>query len=226
MIEVQNLIKNYSTGKVVTKVLQNLTFSIPSGEMVAIIGKSGAGKSTLLYQLSLLDTPTSGSITINNIDTATLSEKDRVAIRLSQMGYVFQDYSLVPELTAQENVMLPLMMQGITKKEAAQRAHTALTRVGLEKRLNYLPSQLSGGEKQRAGIARAVINNPEIIFADEPTASLDSTNSQEVMNVLTDLHKKGQTIVMVTHETEYANMCQRILELEDGYIIKDTRPNQ
>lgn len=221
MIEVKDLIKNYTTGSVVTKVLRGIDLSVPDGQFLAIMGKSGAGKSTFMYQMSLLDEPTGGDVYIDGLDMSTLTSKERTSFRLERLGYVFQEYALLPELTARENVMVPLLMQGLDKVSAQKKSDRALIEVGLEHRLGNLPSQLSGGEQQRVSIARATAQDPHILFADEPTANLDTTSSEPVMNVLKKLHDNGQTIVMVTHEREYAEYAQRIVHLEDGLIDKD-----
>ncbi len=223
MIEVKNLTKEYQNGEQTQKVLDNLNFTIGEGEFVAVIGPSGAGKSTLMYQISLLDEPTEGHIILNDITTHELSQKQKTAMRLEELGYVFQDYALLPELTALENVMLPLYMQGLSKAEAKALAAKALDEVDLHDKHHYVPSKLSGGQQQRVSIARAIGHNPHILFADEPTANLDSANSDLVMQSFIKLNKAGQTIVMVTHEMEYANQASRIIELKDGKIQKDAR---
>jgi len=223
MIEVKNLIKNYYVGEVVTKVLRGIDLSVPSGQFLAVMGKSGAGKSTLLYQMSLLDEPTSGDVFLDGVDTSTLKSKERTRFRLEKLGYVFQEYALLPELTARENVMVPLIMEGIEKNQAIKIADNALIEVGLEHRLGYRPSQLSGGEQQRVAIARATSQDPDILFADEPTANLDTVSSKPVMNVLKELHARGQTIVMVTHEREYAQYAERVIHIEDGVIDRDEK---
>lgn len=224
IIEVKNLIKNFGKGEIITKVLRGIDLSVGKGEFVAIMGKSGAGKSTLLYQMSLLDVPTDGTVTLDGIATEKFSEKERTDFRLHRLGYIFQDYALIPELSAAENVLVPLLMLGSGKQEAHDRAVAALDSVGLAHRHDNRPSQLSGGEQQRVSIARAIASEPDILFADEPTANLDSASGQDVMNVMNELHqKKGQTIVMVTHEPEYAAYAERIIEIEDGQIIKDVR---
>jgi putative ABC transport system ATP-binding protein len=219
MIEVTDLTKNYTTGPVVTKVLQGINLFVPSGEFLSIMGKSGAGKSTLLYQMSLLDLPSSGRIIIDGVNTADFSDKARMNFRLNRLGYVFQDYALLPELSAVENVIVPLLMQGLNKVDAYARSIEALDAVGLAHRHDNRPSQLSGGEQQRVSISRAIAQKPDILFADEPTANLDSTSGQAVIEVMNKLHaERGQTIVMVTHELEYAREADRIIYLEDGQI--------
>lgn len=221
MISIKNLTKTYQNGEIETKVLKGIDLEIKTGEFVAIMGKSGAGKSTLLYQISLLDQPTGGSININGIDILSLSEKDKTFFRLNKLGYIFQDYALVLELTAEENIAIPLLMQGVNESEARRRARAIIDEIQIEGKYNNLPNQLSGGQQQRVSVARAIVQSPEILFADEPTANLDSLSSKSVIELLCDLHKKGQTIVMVTHEPEYAAYCDRIIYLEDGLIVKE-----
>ncbi len=218
MITASNITKTFQNGDVVTHVLRGIDLTIKDGEFVGIMGKSGAGKSTLLYQLGLLDDPTTGTIVIDDTLTTDLSVGARTAFRLNELGYIFQDYALLPELTALENVMVPLLMQGKSTDEAKAIAQSALTRIRLGHRENNLPSQLSGGEQQRVSIARAVAHNPKILFADEPTANLDSESGQAVIEIFQELHKQGQTIVMVTHEKEYATYCDRIIQIVDGKV--------
>ena len=219
MIKITNITKSFKNGDVETHVLKGISLEIKSGEFVAIMGKSGAGKSTLMYQMSLLDHPTSGEILIDNQKVTNLSHDERTKFRLDNLGYIFQDYALVPELTALENIMVPLLMQEKSDEEALSIAKASLEKIGLGHRENNLPSQLSGGEQQRVSIARAVAHNPKILFADEPTANLDNISSQAVMEIFSDLHKQGQTIVMVTHETEYTVHCDRIIQISDGQVI-------
>ncbi len=217
--------KSFGTGDLITHVLLGIDITIMEGEFVAIMGKSGAGKSTLMYQLSVLDEPTSGTITVAGVETTTLSEKEQTQFRLNTLGYVFQDYALVPDLSAEENVLLPLMMRGLRMNDARAIARQAIDSVGLAGKYENLPSELSGGEQQRIAIARAVAGKPRILFADEPTANLDSVSSEQIIALLTSLNQEqGQTIVMVTHEREYAQTADRIIYMEDGQIIKQTAP--
>lgn len=220
MISVKNLTKTFQEGDLITRVLKGIDLEIKSGEFVAIMGRSGAGKSTLLYQVSLLDDPTTGSIVIDGKELTTLSNSERTTFRLNNLGYVFQDYALIPELTALENVALPLLMQGVSKERAYKKAHTVLASIGLAERADNLPSKLSGGQQQRVSIARAIAHEPKILFADEPTANLDSESGQVVMKLFQELNAKGQTIVMVTHEEEYGKLADRIVRLLDGVVMK------
>lgn len=218
MIKAQNITKTYTSGEITNTVLHGIDLTIKTGEFVAIMGRSGAGKSTLLYQLGLLDHPTTGSILIDGIETEKLTNTERTVFRLQKLGYVFQEYALLPELTALENVLVPLMMQGMEIPEATEKAKVSLERVGMGDRLRNLPSQLSGGEQQRVSIARAIAHDPTILFADEPTANLDSDNAKTIIDLFLKLHKQGQTIVMVTHEPEYGAMTDRVLQVKDGRI--------
>jgi len=221
MISVKNLQKIYKTKDVETPVLRGIDLKVPEGEFLGIMGKSGAGKSTLMYQIGLLDHPTSGEIILNSINTEKLTTEERTSTRLSILGYVFQDYALIPELSASENIMIPLLMQGKSTEEARKVAEDTLTKVSLIHRKDNKPSQLSGGEQQRVSIARAIAHNPKILFADEPTANLDSVSGESIIELFRDLHKRGQTIVMVTHEEEYSKYCDRIVYLEDGKIVRE-----
>ncbi len=221
IIKAENLIKSFKSGSSELVVLKGLDLSVSAGEFLAITGRSGSGKSTMLYQLGLLDRPTSGTIEIEGLDVGKLSDEERTRFRLNELGYVFQDYALLPELSAFENVLLPLLMQGLTKLAAGEKAKLALEKIGLSSRFNNLPSQLSGGEQQRVSIARAIAHEPKIIFADEPTANLDAETAKVVLDAFLSLNADGQTIVMVTHEPEYAALTHRIVHLAEGIIEED-----
>lgn len=221
MIQVKNLTKKFQNGDQVIVALNDVSFSVPEGQFLTVSGKSGSGKSTLLYQMGLLDLPTSGEVLIDGTDFVKMPENDRTLTRLNDLGYIFQDYAILPSLTALENTMLPLLMQGYDAKEAEEKAKNALVKLGISDRMNNLPSQLSGGQQQRVSIARAIAHNPKIIFADEPTANLDSETSEQVIQAFLALNKEGQTIIMVTHEPEYAKMAHRTIFMTDGVITSD-----
>ena len=219
MIIVKNLIKSFKDGQTETKVIKGIDLKVENGQFIAIMGRSGAGKSTLLYQMSLLDEPTSGEIIINDKEAYTMTQDQKTQFRLLNCGYVFQDYALLPELTSLENEVLPLLMQKMDKKVAYAKAKEALEKIKLGHRLKNIPSQLSGGEQQRVSIARAIANHPKILFADEPTANLDNESSKIVMEFFLQLHKEGQTIIMVTHEEQYAKMAEKVIKIDDGKIV-------
>lgn len=218
IIQTKKLTKTFTDGDKDTTVLKGIDMEIQRGEFVAIIGRSGAGKSTLLYQISLLDHPTSGEIIIDGVDAHDLSHEERSDFRLNKLGYVFQDYALLPDLTSKENVALPLLMQGYSKEDAYKRAIEVLDQVGLQGKYENIPAKLSGGQQQRVSIARALAHNPSILFADEPTANLDIESSLLVLKIFKEIHASGQTIVMVTHEAEYAKTADRVIEMVDGVI--------
>ncbi len=220
IIKVENLKKTY-LGRVPTHALIDINFEIKKGEFIALMGRSGSGKSTLLHQLGLLDSPSSGDIIIDGKSLTGLSEKEKARFRLEKLGYVFQSYALLPELSAIESVYLPLMLLGFSKKDYLAKAKDILSKVGLADRLDHLPKELSGGEQQRVAIARALVNDPLILFADEPTANLDTESSMAILKLFRELNKKiGQTIIMVTHEPDDKKYVDRVIYLKDGVIAK------
>lgn len=219
IIKVENLIKIYHSGNSDIKALDGISVEVAAGEFFMITGRNGSGKSTLLHHIALLDSPNSGQVIIQGQKTCHLSEKKRTDLRLCQLGYIFQEYALISELSALENVMLPAMMVG-TSKVAMKKANFLLDKVGLKNKENRLPSELSGGEQQRVAIARALVNEPKIIFADEPTANLDTAAAKSVLEIFKNLNEKeGITIVMVTHETEELVYASRKIQLSDGRIV-------
>ena len=221
IIATRNLSRTYTMGKVQVQALKSVTLDIRRGEFAAIMGKSGSGKSTLLHQLGLLDTPTEGEITIDGAEISSLSEAARTMFRLEKFGYVFQEYAILPELTALENVYLPAMALGLSRAECATKGMGALEKVGLAERADHRPKEMSGGEQQRVAIARALINKPKILFADEPTANLDSTSSKQILALFRELNQEiGQTILMVTHELEDADIVDRVIWLADGEVVE------
>ncbi len=218
IIEVKKLKKTYE-GKVPTYALKDVSFGVKKGEFVALMGRSGSGKSTLLHQLGLLDAPSSGEIIIDGTNVVNFTKKQKTEFRLKKLGYVFQSYALLPELTALESVYLPLMLSGISKTEYIKKATKMLKKVGLGERINHLPKEMSGGEQQRVAIARALINDPAILFADEPTANLDTKSSETVLALFKSLNREiGQTIIMVTHEPDDKKHVDRVVWLKDGVI--------
>lgn len=221
IITAKNIVRTFGQGNLTTHVLKGIDLTVTEGEFIAIMGKSGAGKSTLMYQLSVLDEPTSGEVTIDNIAVHTLNEYERTAFRLNTLGYIFQNYALVPDLSSTENVMLPLLMRGLPWQKAKITAHEVIDSVGMVGKYENLPAELSGGEQQRISIARAIAGKPRILFADEPTANLDSVSGQQVIDLMATLNRTGQTIVMVTHEREYALGCNRIIHMEDGKVVSE-----
>ncbi|MCD4801088.1 MAG: ABC transporter ATP-binding protein [Methanococcoides sp.] len=222
MIVVKDLKRYYGSGQTAVKALNGVSFEIKKGEFVAIMGASGSGKTTLLRILALLDDATAGEYTIRGLKVSSLPEAERSYYRLTQVGYVFQDYALINEMSAAENVYVLSMMEGRSKKESYKTALEALEKVGLKGKQDRIPDELSGGEKQRVAIARAIAKKPDIMFADEPCANLDTNNSKQVLDVFKDLNDNhGQTIVMVTHEHWHTEYVDRVITLEDGVLVSD-----
>jgi len=224
IIKIENLTRYYKSGGGIVKALDGVSFEIKKGEFIAIMGASGSGKTTMLRILGLIDKPTKGEYTINNLNVVHLPEEERGYYRLTQLGYVFQDYALMNEMSALENVYTLSLMEGKSKKESISIAQSALHTVGLGDKGNRIPDQLSGGEKQRVAVARAIAKKPKILFADEPCANLDTHLSEQVLEVFKILNEKfGQTIVMVTHEPWHTKYVSRVIKLKDGKIMADVR---
>ena len=225
LIELKNIFKDYRTGDVETSVLSDVSFNIAKGEFTAIMGPSGSGKSTLMHIIGLLDRPSSGVYTMDDKDTSQINDDDLAFLRNQKIGFVFQSFHLLSKMTVLENVKLPLIYSRsvISEKEIDERARAVLDSVGLSHRVDYLTNQISGGEKQRTAIARALIGNPDVILADEPTGNLDSKSGLAVMKILDGLNKKGRTIILVTHESETAGIARRIIKIADGKIVSDQK---
>ena len=221
LVRTVGLSRRYSSGEAVIAAVSNVSLSIASGEFVAIRGRSGSGKSTLMNLLGLLDRPDSGEYALKGLDVAQLSEDARATIRSRDIGFVFQLPALLPRATALENVELPLVYASVPRLRRRRTAMDALARVGLADRSHHWPNQLSGGEQQRVVIARAMVNDPAVILADEPTGSLDSSTSEEILSLFDDLHRDGRTLIVVTHATEVAGRAQRRITLHDGRIVDD-----
>lgn len=220
ILEVTNLCKTYGKGDTMVKALDNVSFSVEKGEFLAIIGPSGSGKSTLLHILGGVDVPTSGSVVINQTDISNLDETALAIFRRRQIGLIYQFYNLIPILTVQENLTLPLLLDG--RKPDKKQIDTLVKRLGLENRLDHLPNQLSGGQQQRVSIGRALVNNPALMLADEPTGNLDSENSKEMISLLRQFNKEfNQTVIIITHDEKIANSADRVITIEDGKITGD-----
>lgn len=224
MIELKELCKVFFTEELETRALDGISLSIREGEFVSIMGPSGCGKSTLMGILGLLDAPSSGSYRLMGEEVASQPEAERARIRRGNIGFVFQSFNLVDELTVRENVELPLLYLGIPGAERAAKVGEALERMGIAHRAKHFPQQLSGGQQQRAAVARAIVASPRLILADEPTGNLDSRNGEEVMNLLLGLNREGTTVVMVTHSSEYASCSSRVIRLLDGMVVSEDGP--
>ncbi|WP_377889846.1 ABC transporter ATP-binding protein [Alkalihalobacillus sp. R86527] len=220
MIELEKIVKSYTLGKETVEVLKGITTTIEKGEFVAIMGPSGSGKSTLMNIIGCLDRPTSGSYYLEGEDVSTHSDPELAKVRNKSIGFVFQQFQLLPRLTALKNVELPMVYAGAAKKEREERASDSLTRVGLRDRMGHLPNELSGGQKQRVAIARALVNDPSLILADEPTGALDTATSVAIMELFVELNKEGTTIIVVTHEPEVAAYANRVIYVRDGLLGK------
>ncbi|QCS54084.1 ABC transporter ATP-binding protein [Priestia flexa] len=219
MIKLENISKSYRLGKEEVPILKGIDLTIKDGEFVAIMGPSGSGKSTLMNIIGCLDRPTSGAYFLNELEISTYSDDQLAKVRNEQIGFVFQQFQLLPRLKAVENVELPMVYTGISRKERRNRAEAALLKVGLGERINHLPNELSGGQKQRVAIARAIVNKPSLILADEPTGALDTKTSVSIMEEFAALNKDGTTVVVITHEPEVAEYASRTILVRDGNIV-------
>ena len=222
LIEIRDLCKIYNPGEVEVRALDHVSLTINRGELVAIIGQSGSGKSTLMNQLGCLDVPTSGDYFLSGQNVAKLSDNELSDIRNREIGFIFQGFNLIPNLTAVENVEVPLIYRGIGKRERRQLAVASLEKVGLGHRLDHKPSQMSGGQQQRVAIARAIAAAPPLILADEPTGNLDSASSKEILQILKQMHASGRTVILITHDNEIAAQAKLIIHIRDGKIDSDT----
>lgn len=221
MIEVSNVVKVYKMGDTQLTALNNVSLKVEKGEFTAIMGPSGSGKSTFMNILGCLDKMDSGKYTLNNKDVSDLTDNELAYVRNKELGFVFQSFNLIPRMTLLENVELPMLYAGIPGKERRDRALSALEKVGLQDRIKHMPNEISGGQKQRAAIARAIVNNPSVIMADEPTGNLDTKSSEEIMKIFQRLNKEGATVIMVTHEPDIAQHAKRVVRFRDGEIIDD-----
>lgn len=222
VIHIRNIVRNFQMGHETVYVLKGIDLDIKRGEYVAIMGPSGSGKSTLMNLLGCLDTPTSGQYILNGKDVSQMSDDELAEIRNKEIGFVFQTFNLLPRTTAIENVALPMIYAGASKADRTQRAKEVLTSVGLGDRMDHRPNELSGGQRQRVAVGRALVNKPSIILADEPTGNLDSKTSLEILQLFDEIHKAGNTVIVVTHEEDVAERAKRVIRLRDGIIESDT----
>lgn len=223
LLELKNISRHYTLGTEVVKALQSVTVSIEKGEYIALMGPSGSGKSTLMNVIGCLDTPTEGNYILNKKEVSKMTENELAEIRNKEIGFIFQTFNLIPRSTALDNVALPLVYAGYGKEKRLELAQTALENVGLGDRMKHKPNELSGGQRQRVAVARALVNKPSIILADEPTGNLDSKTSDEIMSLFDEIHKQGNTIILVTHEEDIARHAHRIVRLKDGLIESDSQ---
>ncbi len=221
VINLKDIVKNYKVGTQIVRALRSVSLQIDEGEYVAIMGASGSGKSTLMNIIGCLDTPTSGEYVLSDQRVSDLSDDELAEIRNNEIGFVFQTFNLLPRNTALDNVMLPLIYAGVKKQKRIEQANKILTDVGLADRVEHKPNELSGGQRQRVAVARALVNNPSILLADEPTGNLDSKISEEIMQLFADIHKQGNTLIVVTHEEDIALHAHRIIRLKDGEVESD-----
>ncbi len=226
LISVRDMCKIYNPGENEVRALDHVSLEIEKGEFVAIIGHSGSGKSTLMNMLGCLDVPTSGSYYLNGKDVSAMKDNQLSEIRNQEIGFIFQGFNLIANLTALENVELPLIYRGIGRAQRHKLAKEALVRVGLEKRMEHKPSEMSGGQQQRVAIARAIAAQPPVILADEPTGNLDSASTQEIMEILKSLHEAGRSVILITHDNEIAEQAKRVIRILDGKIVEDYRNSQ
>ena len=223
LIRVKNLKKQFQIGSETVNAIKDISFDVKAGEFISIMGPSGSGKTTLMNIIGCLDTPTSGEYHLDDNEVSLLDDNELAAIRNKKIGFVFQSFHLLSRNTALNNVMLPLTYAGFDKNEALKKAKSVLDKVGLEDRVSHKPNELSGGQQQRVAIARALVNDPSIVFADEPTGNLDTKTGEEIMSLFKELHKNGQTIIVITHENDIANQTERIITVKDGLIESDER---
>ncbi|WP_299899961.1 ABC transporter ATP-binding protein [uncultured Aquimarina sp.] len=223
VIDIKGIIRNFQLGQETVYVLKGINLEVKRGDYIAIMGPSGSGKSTLMNLLGCLDTPTDGTYNLNGNDVSKMTDDELAEIRNKEIGFVFQTFNLLPRTTALDNVALPMIYAGTSKKDRNARAEEVLTDVGLADRMDHKPNQLSGGQRQRVAVGRALVNKPSIILADEPTGNLDSKTSLEIMQLFDDIHAAGNTVILVTHEEEVAAHAHRVIRLRDGMIESDTR---